>query len=94
MTRKYRPRLSVELTQTSSDTLAKIIPQGWQKPLFQAIVDSLILLHATKGLPAIGEIISNHINITSLTRTGKSLSRSEQIQVLKSRLEDLINGTD
>lgn len=64
----YRPRLSTELTLESYKELSRILPHGWQKPLFQALVDGVITLYGKGGIPAIGAIISGHIELKAIAQ--------------------------
>lgn len=67
----YRPRLSTELTQESYQRLSAILPHGWQKPLFQALVNGVITLYNKGGLPALGAIVSGHLEIDAIAREGR-----------------------
>lgn len=64
----YRPRLSTELTLESYRELSKILPHGWQKPLFQALVNGVITLYTKGGIPAIAAIISGHIELEAIAQ--------------------------
>lgn len=39
----YRPRLSVDLTETQANKMRELIPHGLKTPLFHAIIDEIIL---------------------------------------------------
>jgi hypothetical protein len=66
----YRPRLSTELTPESYQRLSAILPHGWQKPLFQALVNGVITLYDKGGVHALGAIISNHIELELVAKNG------------------------
>lgn len=68
----YRPRLSTELTHESYRRLSEILPHGWQKPLFQSLVNGVISLYDKGGVPAIGAIVSNHLEIDAIIQSSKN----------------------
>ncbi len=72
----YRPRLSTELTLESYQRLSEILPHGWQKPLFQSLVNGVITLYNKGGIPAIGAIVSNHLEVEAIAREGLTLEDS------------------
>jgi len=85
----YRPRLSTELTYTSYKKLSEILPFGWQKPLFQALVNGVISLYDKGGTPAIGAVVSNHIEVESLLNAGLQQTKVEAIRELSIHINNL-----
>ncbi len=77
MTSNYRPRLSAELTPEQAKELIQILPHGWQKPLFQVLVDGVISIYKQGGLPALGAIISKAITLDQVARAGLSKRKFE-----------------
>ena len=66
----YRPRLSVELSEESFNKLQRILPHGWRKPLFQALVDGVLSLYDKGGIAAVSAIITKHIDAMQVTESG------------------------
>ena len=66
----YRPRVSTEITLESKNQLQRILPHGWHRPLFQALVDGVIELHRRGGIEAISAIIARHITIQQIAEVG------------------------
>lgn len=83
----YRPRLSAELTHEQADALFSILPHGWQKPLFQTIVDGIIELHARGGIEAIGAIVSKTISVEQVISLGHAKNINESINKLEEMKE-------
>ena len=83
----YRPRLSAELTHAQADALFSILPHGWQKPLFQTIVDGIIELHARGGIQAVGAIVSKTVSIEQIIRLADEKNINEAINTLESMKE-------
>lgn len=66
----YRPRLSVELTQETFNQLQQILPHGWRRPLFQALVDGVLELYKRGGMEAVSLIIAKHISTSQVVEVG------------------------
>jgi len=68
---EYRPRLSIEITEKSKNKLAKLIPHGMQKIVFQLIVDDLIELMEKHGSgKVLGTFINRDITLRDITKLG------------------------
>ena len=85
----HRPRIGAELTQVQADRLFHILPHGWKKPLFQALVDGVLALYDKGGIEALGAIISGHISLTTITDLAPGYTRQEQVCILKKKLMEL-----
>lgn len=59
----YRPRITAEITQESYNEITNILPRGWQRLLFQSIVDGVLDLYKRGGLNAISLCINKHIEV-------------------------------
>jgi hypothetical protein len=73
---RYRPRLSVELTDEQARKLSKYVPWGLQKHLFSAIVDDLLDMMEKGGAEKVIEAI-----VTGLIKPRdllKSLNQEEK----------------
>ena len=66
----YRPRLSADLRPDQAARLVEILPHGWQKPIFQAIVDGLIALYDKGGHEALSAIMAKHISVRQVVEAG------------------------
>jgi len=84
----YRPRLSAELTQEQAARLFEILPRGWQKPIFQTLVNGLIELYDRGGISALGAIASKAVSIEHVVNLGHSRTIKDTIKVLQKLLED------
>lgn len=76
----YRPRLSVELSEDSFNKLQRILPHGWRKPLFQALVDGVLKLYDKGGITAVSAIITGHIDSMQVTGAGIKRHTNENLQ--------------
>ena len=94
MSSEYRPRLNAEITLEQADVLSKILPHGMKKPLFQALVEGVIAIYNTGGLPALGAITSNYISINQIVSIGLNRTRESQIKLLKNKLKELEDGNN
>jgi hypothetical protein len=72
----YRPRLAAEIRPDQLIRLQQMLPHGMQKHLFIALVDGIIALYDKGGMPALGAIISEHINIVQIAEAGKANAKS------------------
>jgi len=66
----WRPRISVEITPESYNKMQKILPHGWQRPLFQALTNGIIELYARGGIDAIAAIVAGHIKTEQIAQVG------------------------
>jgi hypothetical protein len=48
-TRDYKPRLSIEISQSQDDELRMLVPHNMKSPMVRAMLDSLIML--LKSMP-------------------------------------------
>ena len=49
VTRDYKPRLSIEISQSQDDELRMLVPHNLKSPMVRAMLDSLIML--LKSMP-------------------------------------------
>lgn len=66
----YRPRLTIEISQDQYDKLRELLRRGNMRPVFLAIIDSLIELLEQHGEIAVAAIISRDYNILDRLRKG------------------------
>jgi hypothetical protein len=70
MSDRYRPRLSVELTDEQYNKLSKFVPWGLQKHIFSAIVDDLLdIMEKGDAERVIAAIITGLVRPRDLIKT-------------------------
>ena len=84
----YRPRLSAELTHEQATRLFNILPRGWQKPIFQTLVNGIIELYDRGGISALGAVASKAISVEHVLNLGHSHTIKKTIKELQKLLED------
>ena len=72
----YRPRLSIELTQTQADALYKYLDWGEKRRLFSLIIDDLIKAFETFGADkVIGAMKARELKLLDVVKLDLGESR-------------------
>ena len=66
MTVKYRPRLSIEITEEQSAQLYRLVPWGVKKELFNIIVEDVIEILEKHGEVALAAILTRKLRVQDL----------------------------
>lgn len=77
-----RHRITIELTRKQYLELARIVPHGMKKPLFQALVERIIEAHKKGGVRAITDIIAGHLEVVSNREEDRGERTGNSINVL------------
>ena len=67
MTAKYRPRLSVEITEEQQLALQKHLDFGMQKRLFSIIVDDVIEMMEKHGRSFLAAVVMKEVKYSDFT---------------------------
>jgi len=70
---KYRPRLSIEITEEQRLKLNKLIPWGVGRELFSAIIEDLIEVLEEHGEIIIAAMLSRKLKVQNLPTVSKIL---------------------
>jgi hypothetical protein len=83
----FRPRLSIEISEEQQIKLRNMnLPHGWQKVLFNKIVDDIIRINELHGTMGIACVLTDSIAVSDVIAT---LNKAEKVsKQLKENLND------
>jgi len=70
---KYRPRLSIEITEEQAAKLYRLVPWGVKKEMFSVIIDDVIKLLETHGEILIAAILTRKLKMQDLPTVKEAL---------------------
>ncbi len=82
MSSDYKPKLSIEITESQQQGLRNIdLPHGYQKALFSAIIDDLLSVNSEHGPRALALIITGAVRpATIIPCVAKAITESDTLR--------------
>ena len=78
MTEKYRPRLSIEITEEQATKLYRLVPWGVKRELFSAIIEDVIEVLETHGEIVIAAILARKLRVQDLPSMKEAFNGNDQ----------------
>jgi len=73
MPEKYRPRLSIEITEEQNAKLYRLVPWGVKRELFNVIIEDVIEILETHGEIFIAAILARKLRVQDLPKVKEVL---------------------
>jgi len=77
MTEKYRPRLSIEITEEQAAKLYRLVPWGVKRELFNVIIEDVIEILETHGEIVIAAILARKLRVQNLPHVKEAINGND-----------------
>ena len=78
MSDKYRPRLSIEITEEQNAKLYRLVPWGVKRELFNVIIEDVIEILETHGEIFIAAILTRKLRVQDLPKVKGILNGNDK----------------